>query len=110
MPLSIVTLVAFEDFQERVVDCPFSMADGDAVIEIVGEGAGGGAGGGVSTFVSAAGTGATFLAQPAPKNGNAKRIQVKVASVYNDRVIGSLSFFGAAVFKPAILCICAPGY
>jgi hypothetical protein len=65
-PLSIATLVAFEEFQERVVDCPVSIAEGEVLREIVGDGGGGGGGGGGSVFATGGG-GATFLAQPVPE-------------------------------------------
>jgi hypothetical protein len=39
-PLSIVTPVAFDEFHDSVVDWPFSIADGEALSEIVGAGGG----------------------------------------------------------------------
>ncbi len=105
MPLSIVTLVAFEDFQDRFVDWPFSIADGDALSDIVGEGAAG-SGAGASGSLSTVGVGvSTFLAQPAPKNSNANRTHVKTASMYNDRLIGSLSFISTPVFNASNIVI-----
>lgn len=62
----MVTLVALDDFHDNVVDCPVSIADGEALRDIVGDGGGGGGGGGGSVF-AAAGAGATFFAQPVPE-------------------------------------------
>jgi hypothetical protein len=93
MPLSIVTPVAFEEFHESVVDCPFSIAEGDALREIVGAGGGGeGGGGGGSTFAAAAGAGATFFAQPVPEMNKASRTIAAAVSLYSDLLIGSISF------------------
>jgi hypothetical protein len=66
-PLSIVTLVAFEVFQDKVVDCPASIAEGEALRDIAGDGGGGGGGGGGGSVFATGGGGATFLAQPVPE-------------------------------------------
>jgi len=89
MPLSIVTLDAFEAFHERVVDWPLSIVDGDALRESVG--AGGGGGGGGSTFV-AAGGGATFFAQPVPTTNRPSKTIVTTANAYNGLLIGMPPF------------------
>jgi hypothetical protein len=81
--LSIVMLVAFEEFQESVVDWPFSMAEGDALREMVGAGADGVAGAGGASVVVAAGGGAgAFFAQPAPEMIKVSRMIAAAASEY----------------------------
>ena len=90
-PLSMVTPVAFEEFQESVVELPFSIAAGDALREIVGAGGGGGGGGGCSTTLGA-GVGATFFLQPVPKTSMASKAIATTASMYGDLLICSFSF------------------
>ena len=93
IPLSIVTLAAFAELQEIVVDCPFSIADGDAVREMVGDGEGGGDGneGGSSAFVAAGVAAVGFFAQPVPEISKADRM-IAVASMYGDLLISGISF------------------
>jgi hypothetical protein len=78
-PLSIVTLVALDEFHDRVVDCPASIAEGEALREIVGDGGGGGGGGG-SVF-AAAGAGVTFFAQPVPEITKTSATVAKISNV-----------------------------
>ncbi len=85
-PLSIVTVVALEEFQERVVDCPLSIADGDALREIVGAGAGGAGGGGGVSLATGGGGAVTFFPQPAPETSKASSTAA-AASAYNDLLI-----------------------
>jgi hypothetical protein len=93
----MVTPVALEEFHDRVVDCPFSIADGDALRVRVGGGDAGAGFGAGSTFAEVAGAGATFLAQPAPEMSKAARTIAMAATVYDDLVIGGISFFCALV-------------
>jgi hypothetical protein len=84
----MLTLAALDEFQESVVDCPLSIADGDALNVMVGAGAGGvDAGGGASLVTGAGGvTGLRFL-QPVPETSMASRTIAAVASIYNDLLI-----------------------
>jgi hypothetical protein len=104
-PLSIVTPVAFEEFHESVVDCPFSIADGDALREMVGVGDGGGAGAGGGSTFAAAGTGAAFFAQPVPEMSKASRTIDATAIMYNALLIGGISFL---VFLRSVLIAALP--
>jgi hypothetical protein len=76
-----------DEFQDSVVDCPLSTADGDALREIVGAGEGGAGGVGGASFVTAGGVVCTFLWQPVPEIIEASRISAAAPSVYNDFLI-----------------------
>jgi hypothetical protein len=85
--LSIVTPVAFDEFQVSVVDWPLSIADGDALRDIVAAGAAGvDAGGGVAVVTGGGVAFAGFL-QPVPETNKASRTIAAAASVYNDLLI-----------------------
>jgi hypothetical protein len=86
MPLSIVTLVAFDEFQERVVDCPFSMAAGETAREIVGAGADGWDGVCVvAVLVTTGGWGGTFLPlHPAAEISEASNVIERAACRYRE--------------------------
>jgi hypothetical protein len=82
IPPSIVMPVALEEFQDRVVDCPFSIADGEALRVTVGGGEAGVAGWTAgSASAETAGTGAAFLAQPAPETSKAARTIAMAAAL-----------------------------
>jgi hypothetical protein len=106
-PLSIVTPVAFVELQESVVDCPFSIADGDALREIVADGGGGGGGGGGGALASTGAGAGGFFAHPIPEMSKASRIAAEVASKYTDFLIGSISFPCLWIFLTFVL-ITAP--
>ena len=79
-PLLIVTLVALEEFHDNVVDCPVSIAEGEALKEIVGVGGGGGGGGGGAS-VFGAGAGVTFFAQPVPEITKTSATVARISNV-----------------------------
>ena len=86
-PLSIVTPVAFDELHVRIVDWPLSIADGDALREMVGAGAGGiDVAGGACVDAAGGGAGA-FFAQPEPDTSRARRTIAATASVYHDLLI-----------------------
>jgi len=88
MPLSMVTLVAFDEFHERVVDCPFSMAAGETAREIVGAGADGWDGVCVVAVLVTAGVwGGTFLLQPAPEISKASNVIERAVCRYREVLI-----------------------
>ena len=87
----MVIPVAFDDFQERVEACPFSIAEGDALSEINGSGAGGASGLAGASGAEGVGAGA-FFAHPIPDMSNASRMAVSIAGTYLDLLIGGISF------------------
>ena len=89
-PLSIVTPVAFDDFHVRVVDCPCSIAEGDALRVIIGSGEGGASGGADVSGAVGGGAGA-FFAHPTPETSNASIMVANTAGTYLDLLIGGIS-------------------
>ena len=104
MPLSMVTPVAFDDFQESVADCPCSIAEGDALSVIIGSGAGGASGGAGASGAEGVGCGA-FFAHPTPEMSNASRMDVSKAGTYLDLLIGGISFDISGIPKKSVLII-----
>ena len=97
-PLSIVTPVALEEFQESVVDWPLSMAAGDALREMVGAGEVGAGAGGAGAVETGGGVGfGGFFAQPVPETSKASRTTAAIASVYNDLRIAIFSYIMSLV-------------
>jgi hypothetical protein len=77
----MVTPVALVESQDKVVNWPLSIADGEALRVTVGAGEGGVDWGAGSAFAAAAGVGATFLAQPTPEMIKAARTIAMAAAL-----------------------------
>jgi len=88
-PLLITTPVALVEFQERVVDFPFSMAAGETFNETVGAGISGFGGGGGGSSTGAGGGGATFFLHPTPVTIRAAIANITHTSVALDLPISA---------------------